>query len=312
MKLIDFHCDTASELVKDKKCGLLNNNLSVDIQKLKKGESLAQFFAMFVDMKKTDNSFLYCNNMLKNFKQQLEKSSELIGIAKNYEDILQNSKNEIISAILTIEEGGVLKGDLENIDYFYDNGIRLITLTWNYPNEIGFPNYKWKFSDKGLTSFGKAVVEKMNDKRMIIDVSHLSDKGFYDVAEISSLPFVASHSDARAVKNNPRNLTDEMLKVLSDKGGITGINFAAEFLGSNEKGQVSEMVEHIKHIKNVAGIDCIAVGSDFDGISSVPEIENTSQMYKLEDALKKSGFSSDEIEKIFYKNALRVIKDILK
>ncbi|MCW6076526.1 dipeptidase [Clostridium sporogenes] len=322
MNFIDMHCDTIYALVNKKPClnksiaineseTLYKNSLSVDIEKLKASNSLAQFFALFIDVTETNSPLKTALNMLDFFHNQLEKYSKYIAFAKNYEDINKNLSNNKISAFLTIEEGTALEGSLYNLRNFYRLGVRLITLTWNFPNEIGFPNCKKEFMNKGLTAFGLKVVEEMNKLKIIIDVSHLSDGGFYDVAKHSKSPFVASHSNARAITNHPRNLTDDMIKILSNKGGVMGINFEKTFLGQSEEGKISEMIAHIRHIRNVGGIDVLCIGSDFDGIETPSEIKSSNEIEKLISALKKDGFHENEIEKILYKNALRVIKETL-
>lgn len=312
MKLIDFHCDTIYKLSKDiNNSNLLKNNLSVDIEKMKKGDSLAQFFALYIDRTQTDNPLDTCMKMLDRFYLELNQNKDSIALATNLRDVNKNKNKEKISAFLTIEGGEALNGSLYNLRNFYRLGVRLITLTWNFPNEIGYPNCKPEFIYRGLTSFGQELIREMNNLSMIIDVSHLSDKGFYDVSRLSKKPFVASHSNSRAITNHSRNLTDQMIKVLSEKGGVMGINFEKSFLGENTPAKVSDMVLHIKHIKNIGGIDVIGLGSDFDGIDIPSEIANTSEMYKLAHQLNINGFSDDEIEKIFYKNILRVIKDVL-
>lgn len=312
MKLIDLHCDTMSKIIiSEKETGLKENDFQVDLKKLLKADSLAQFFALYIDIEEKDNYFEYCLEMLDRFYQELKKNNEKIAIARNYEEMMQNERNGKISAFLTIEEGGILKGKLYNLRNFYRLGVRLITLTWNYPNQIGYPNYKKEYMTKGLTPFGKDVVREMNRLGMIIDVSHLSDQGFFDVASISTKPFIASHSNARSVRNHPRNLTDEMIKILAEKGGVMGINFCANFLGNNAVSRIEDIVVHIKHIRKVGGIDVIAIGSDYDGINCQLEICNIGEMNKLLNALEKNGFSSEEIEKIFFKNAKRVIKEVL-
>lgn len=322
MKVIDLHCDTLYALKNKKTCSnesitingnedLYTNSLSVDIEKLKKANSLAQFFAIYVSLDETKTPLKTALDMLDLFHNQLEKYSNYIKLAKNYNDIDRNVSKDKISALLAIEEGGVLEGDLYSLRNFYRLGVRLITLTWNFPNEIGFPNCNKEFMNKGLTPFGLEVIEEMNKLKMIIDVSHLSDGGFYDVAKHSKYPFVASHSNARVVTNHPRNLSDHMIKTLSNKGGVMGINFERTFLGESEKGTVSEMVCHIKHIKNVGGIDVLGIGSDFDGIQIPSEIKFTHDINKLIYALQNEGFHESEIEKILYKNTLRVIKESL-
>lgn len=312
MNLIDLHCDTILSCMKDEeRFGIEENEFSVDLNKLKKADSLAQFFALYVNLKEFEDPFMRCMKMADKFFLELEKNKEQIKIAKNYKDMIENKEQGKLSAFLTIEEGGVLKGEIDNLRSFYQLGVRLITLTWNYPNEIGFPNCEMHYRQKGLTTFGKEVVKEMNSLGMIIDVSHLSDKGFYDVARLSSKPFVASHSNARSITSHCRNLSDEMIRILADKGGVMGINFEKLFLGTEPLSRVEEMVTHINHIKNIGGTDVIAIGTDFDGISDGLEIENIGQINKLILGLQRNHFSEVEIEKILYKNASRVIKDIL-
>lgn len=307
-----MHCDTILELMKDKEnLELFENDLSIDIKKMKKGNSIAQFFAMFVFLNSEKDPMEICLEMIDKFYVELEKNSIHISLATNYEDIMKNDKEGKMSAVLTIEEGGAIKGKLHNLRNFYRLGVRSITLTWNYPNEIGFPNTNYEHKDKGLTSFGEEVIHEMNKLGMLIDVSHLSDQGFYDVARLTSKPFIASHSNARAIKDNSRNLTDDMIKTLSEKGGVMGICFERDFLGESENARVEDMIRHIKHIKNVGGIDVIALGSDFDGCHPNGEISNIGEIDKLAYGLKNNKFSEDEIDRMFYKNALRVIKDVL-
>ena len=189
--------------------------------------------------------------------------------------------------------------------------MRLLTLSWNYPNEIGYPNCKKQYQIQGLTEFGQQVVHEMNELGMIIDVSHLSDQGFYDVANLSKKPFIASHSNARAILDHGRNLTDDMIRQLAEKGGIMGINFYGSFLNPSGESKVDDMVAHMKHIYNIGGIDVLAIGTDFDGIECSLEIANIGEIHKLMDALMKSGFTAAEIDKIFYKNSLRVMQECL-
>jgi Zn-dependent dipeptidase, microsomal dipeptidase homolog len=290
---------------------LAKNNLSVDIEKMKRGNSLAQFFALYINQKKTKNPLETCLKMVDKFYLELSRNNNSIALATNYKDLIKNKQKDKISAFLTIEGGEAINGSLYNLRNFYRLGVRLITLTWNFPNEIGFPNCKNEYVYRGLTSFGQEVIIEMNNLSMLIDVSHLSDKGFYDVARLSKKPFIASHSNSRTITNHPRNLTDEMIRILSQKGGVIGINFEKSFLGENIPAKVSDMINHIKHIKNIGGIDVISVGSDFDGVELPSEINNISEIDKLASELKKNNFSEEEIEKIFYKNALRVIKDTL-
>ncbi|MGL4991172.1 MAG: dipeptidase [Sarcina sp.] len=316
MLFIDLHCDTASHILENNK-KLYKNDICVDIEKLKIANAKAQFFAMFIEKDKVESSYEYCKKMIRKFKAELNENKEDISLCRNYLDLENANKNGKIGAFLTIEEGGAIAGSVEKLCEFKKEGISLITLTWNFENELGFPNYKFEFKNKGLKDKGIEIIEKMNELGIIIDVSHLSDMGFYDCIKYSKKPIIASHSNARAQSPHSRNLTDDMLKRLSNSGGVTGINFCSAFLINrndvldDEIATLDDMIRHIKYIKNVAGVDAIALGSDFDGISNQVEIENSSKMMRLASRLEQEGFNISEIEKIFYKNAQRIIKEVL-
>jgi len=314
MKVIDLHCDTVMKLMDQKNSSTLRkNNFSVDIEKLSKGDVIAQFFALFVEGPTVENVFEHCMDMADRIHLELKSNEDKIKLATNYDELMKNHNDGKISAFLTIEEGSVLKGKLSNLRNFHKLGVRLITLTWNFENEIGYPNADNRFLNYGLKDIGIELVEEMNKLGMVIDVSHLSDGGFYDVAKYSKYPFVASHSNAREVCNHKRNLTDDMIKILSNKGGITGINFCKAFLNTPPRGNIEDIINHIKHIYKVGGIDVIALGTDFDGINSDGlEIDNIGDIQILAHGLKKAKFTEDQIEKIFYKNSLRVIKETMK
>lgn len=311
MNVIDFHCDTAYALLQNKDKSLRDMDLKVNIQALKKAKSTGQFFALFIDTKENKDNFNTCVKMLNNLKSEFDKNKGDISLCKSYKDYRNNKENNIISAFITIEGGEAIGDNIDNINYFKSLGVSLITPTWNYENNLGYPNCQCSFRDKGLKEFGIAAIERMNNLGIIIDVSHLSDGGFLDVLTYSKKPFVASHSNSRCITNHSRNLTDSMIRSLSNKGGIMGINFCSSFLGDSKIAKIDDMIKHIKHIKNIGGIDCISLGTDFDGIENEVEIKNIGEIEKLYNALKINGFTYNEIEKIFYKNAERIIKDIL-
>ena len=320
MKYVDMHCDTITVLYKNHG-SLKENSLHIDLNKMKNGECFLQNFAVFTDIAKEDSA--YTDSCIDYYYAQLEENRDLIRPVYSYEDIEKNEKEGHINALLTLEEGSIIDNDLNKLKYFYDRGVRMITLTWNYPNGIGYPNFVYSedtyedilrhTNDKdGLTEFGIEYIKRMEELGIIIDVSHLSDKGFYDVLKYSSKPFVASHSNARSICSVARNLTDEMIIELSKRGGVMGLNYCSAFIEEDDHVYTSfeGMVRHIRHIAKVGGIDCIGLGSDFDGIGSTLEIKDASGMQKLYYELKKY-FTEDEIEKIFFRNVLRVYKDNL-
>lgn len=312
--IIDLHCDTILRLYEDKSRELRQNDYHIDINRLKASNTWGQFFAFFIDgeniPRHIKDGFAYFTELYVYFHSILLENEQDITLTTSLNQYKENQRNNKISAFLTIEGGEGIGHHIENLKTIYDKGIRLITLTWNHPNKIGYPNTTVSYMKQGLTSFGHEVVEEMNRLGMLIDVSHLSDQGFYDVAARSTKPFVASHSNARAIMSHRRNLTDEMIKILSEKGGVMGMNYYSHFISDNKISRIEDIVKHIKHIHNVAGIDVIALGSDFDGIDCQLEFEDVSGVPKILHALSKEGFSDDDIDKIAYKNAERILQDI--
>lgn len=330
MKVADMHCDTISAIYDARKdgkdCNLYKNHLHIDLEKMKKADYLVQNFGMFVNLQDLEDPLEHCLELIDLFYEELNKNKNMIAPALNYEDIKINEYEGKISALLTIEEGGVTKGKLSHLRNYYKLGVRMLTLTWNYKNAIGYPNVnrikktKKDFqipNAKGLTEFGIDFIQEMEKLGMIIDVSHLSDGGVYDVLKYTKTPFVASHSNARGVCNHVRNLTDDMIKKMADRGCVIGMNFYPPFLeeGKSEEkvyGTIDSIVSHVKHVISVGGYECIGLGSDFDGISGHKELMDASYMPKLAEALENAGLKQHEIEGIFYNNVIQLYREVLK
>lgn len=321
MPIIDFHCDTLMECVKG--VPLAKNSLHIDLEKLKKGGAMAQFFAIFIPTGEcaaecgvTLPPYEYFQQTYAAYCRELEQNSAEIAPALCYGDILKNREAGKLSAILTIEDGGaVLDGQLERLEEAWEKGVRLITLTWSYENCVGYPASAAlpELMDKGLKPFGMEVLHRMEELGMIVDVSHLSDGGFWDVVKLAGKPFVASHSCCRTFSKHPRALTDDMLRAIGDKGGLVGVNFCDAFLveGGVDPVQPEDVVRHLRHMANVAGMDTPAFGSDFDGITSHLAFENYAGMPRILAEMERQGFTPAEIDKICHGNALRVIRDTM-
>ena len=316
MKIADMHCDTISGLYQKRKAGsregLAENGGHVDLRKLEAGDSLVQNFALYVDLGKTENPWEDVLGMADLYYEELEANRGRIAPVSCYGDIEKNRKEGKISALLTVEEGGVCEGKVERLEHLYRLGVRMMTLTWNYPNEIGYP----ALDIRKMAEEGREFVAEMERLGMVIDVSHLSDAGFYDVLRMTNKPFVASHSNARAIDPWVRNMTDDMIRKLSERGGVIGINFCPDFLeevpeGEENPGSLEAIIRHVRHMIHVGGIDCIGLGSDFDGIEGHRELPDFSYMPRLADALKKSGLREGEIEKICSGNVLRIYRELL-
>lgn len=308
MYSIDLHCDTASRLLYEN-LKLKESICKVDIEKLKKAKAKAQVFAHFIELNIVENPYTEFINMYNNFISEIKENKDSIEIVRNLNELENVNNKGKIGAFLSIEEGEVLEGKVERVEELYNMGIRFITLTWNFKNCIGYPNAGYKYKDLGLTEKGKEIVLEMERVGIIPDCSHLSDGGFYDLIDICKKPFIATHSNARAITDHSRNLTDDMIVKLSEKGGVMGLNFCAPFLGKEKVPSINSMIQHIKHTRNVGGIDVLALGTDFDGIGNEVEIENIGEIGRLRDALLKEGFTNSEIDKIFYGNVKRVLKE---
>lgn len=326
--LIDMHCDTISALQESGGAETLwENHLCVDIKRMEQAGSLVQFFACFIDGKaykkspqeKITSQMWNCayEAALRLIERIRKEENEKLSLALSYEEILENQKQDRISAVATIEEGGILNGEGGRIAELYERGIRLITLTWNYENSLGYPN-SWdsEMMGRGLKRFGLETVEQMNALGMLVDVSHLSDGGFWDCIRYSTAPVVASHSNARSLCSHPRNLTDEMLRALAEKGGVAGLNFYPVFLKEDGYQVCTEdIARHAAYMIRTAGEDVVAIGTDFDGFDP----GNPEQMYpthigemdRVREAMKKQGITERQIDKIWSGNALRVLKEVL-
>lgn len=182
-------------------------------------------------------------------------------------------------------------------------------MTWNYPNELGEPNTGDPY--KKLTKIGIEFVERMQELGMIVDCSHLNDGGTEQLGNILDVPFIASHSNAREVTAHRRNLPDHLIRLIGEKGGVIGLNFAQSFLGTSSISRIEDIVKHGLYIINKGGEDVIALGTDFDGIKPNTEIKDISDMHRLYDAFRGAGLSEEQTEKLFWKNADRLLKEIL-
>ncbi|MFI3253377.1 MAG: dipeptidase [Eubacteriales bacterium] len=322
---IDLHCDTLTEGWKCMEHDIISlPSAQVDLNRLKKNGCRAQFFAIYMVplTLKTRMGALFpndeehINRLYRIFQTTLLKNPDSAAFAGKYDDLRRNTRAGKVSAFLSMEDGRAIDGRLSNLKRFYKLGVRLLTLTWNLPNCLGVPcSGDVDIMSKGLSKLGKDAVSMMNDLGMIVDVSHLSDGGFWDVEHISKKPFVASHSGCREIAPHPRNLSDQMLRAIGDKGGVVGISFNPFLLTgdpNNKRSTCESVFRQMHHVINVAGIDALSLGSDFDNSKgTIMEISGAQEMPLFFEKMLEEGFTADQIEKIATKNSLRVIKDTL-
>ena len=310
--MIDLHCDTISALLhKSPESSLLDNLFSITESRLCKAGIGAQCFALFVHMRQISVSPWEELNLLHDrFMSEMERSSLVqMRSGREYDGTLK--------AVLTTEEGGSLEGEISRLETLRNWGVMIFGLTWNYENELGWPNSADRnIMEKGLKEKGFEAVAECERLGITVDVSHLSDGGFWDVVRASAKPFMATHSNARAVTDVPRNLSDEMIRALSDKGGVMGLNLCPAFLYDMPPGlsssamaesRIADMVRHVEHIYRTGGEDVLALGTDFDGIEGRLEIPSPDFLHLLFDALSCRGMAPSVIDKMREKNALRVL-----
>ncbi len=301
----DAHCDTLSAIL-DNKQSLRSNNLHIDLTRLKQSGCALQFFACFISPEYYTGAYQRYLNIIEKFKQEDDGSFILV---ESYSDIAKAKASDKLAALLTIEGGEAIEGSLERLDNLYADGVRLITLTWNHDNDIAggiIDN-----TGKSLTEFGKSVVRRMNELGIIVDVSHINEESFWEVAKLSTAPFMASHSNARSICSARRNLTDEQIKAIVAARGFIGLNFYSAFLSDKETAYVSDIIRHVEHMLSL-GAECnIGLGADLDGVSALPEgITDVTGMETILNELRCT-FGAELTEKIAWKNLDRFLSEVI-
>ncbi len=317
--VIDAHSDTALRMLRGENICLEGQSGHIDVPRLIKGGVDAQFFAIFVHPRITgDEAVNRARRMIQLVKQAAESCPDKMALATTASEIEKLAAQGKIAALLGLEGGHVIQGNINTLKEFYALGVRYMTLTWSNSNDFadaGDGETKWN----GLNPLGKQVVQTMNRMGMIVDVSHVSDETFRDVMEITTAPVIASHSSCRALRDIPRNMSDEMLKAVARNGGVVCINFFPRFLAdTGEEGSARErevpvdvLIDHIDHAIRVAGVDHVGLGSDFDGITAVPKgMKDATGMPLITEALLKRGYKPDDVKKVLGGNVLRVIRQV--
>ncbi|MFA7673580.1 MAG: membrane dipeptidase [Clostridia bacterium] len=320
MYVVDGHCDTLFAMYSNK------NELQLSYEKIcSLGISYLQFFAICCppSILNEKNGF---NRSLKVFQgmndiYNCSVAYEKFHPVKTRNDVIdfinhagskKNAASPVLYSLLSVEGIYLSKGELAYIDELYDKGVRCMSLTWNPSNELG---QGVKGDEKlGLSVLGRNTVRKCNELGILLDVSHANDHTFWDLAGIASKPFTATHSNARALCSNKRNLSDEMIKTIAEKNGVIGINYFNDFLIEKANGinaTVSDILKHVEYICALVGTDHIGLGSDLDGMDNTP-IKDICDVTILIDALYRANYKEDDIRKICGGNFLRVLLEVMK
>ena len=309
MDFFDLHCDTLTTAMQNSS-DLTEKHLHMHFPIDRKIKKHCQCFAVYCpDMIRGDDAFNYYTMTKHYFERELKTLPQYFEQVHSFADIDRIVSTGKTAAMLTVEGGAVLSGKIENLSTLCNDGVKMMTLTWNGANELGCGR---ACPEKGLTPFGFDVIREMERMGMVIDISHLSDAGVYDVFKTVSAPIAASHSNVRSVCGNMRNLTDEQFTEMVRRKGIVGINFYRYFLNDNgENASVHDIARHIEHMLDLGGEDIIAMGSDFDGCDLVCGIGGAESMPELYSILKSDGIAEDILEKIFWKNAYNFFQKMI-
>jgi membrane dipeptidase len=309
MKIIDTHCDTISCLLDSGK-NLYKNNIHIDIDRMRHYDGYAQFFAAFIDPVYYKSARQRCLDIIKKLYNELDLNSDNILLCKNAYDYDEAMKEEKIGAFLSIE-GGECIPDINTLELYYELGVRCIALTWNNTNHIasGVMENNPEF---GLTDFGREVVSKMNELGILIDVSHLHEKAFWDVVRVTKKPVIASHSNAKSICSHKRNLTDEQFREIVNMGGYVGLNFCPAFLADGGNAGILDILRHAEHFLSIGGEKYIGFGADFDGVEKLPEgICGCESYYAIEKSFLNYGIGQTVISAIEHHNFERILHEYL-
>lgn len=300
MKLFDLHCDTLYRAFFENG-GLFNNDFHISFDRIDSIEPYIQCMAIWVpDEFRNKNAIQLFENCRKKLNDELKDTN--IKIIYSQDDIIEIESKKGKGVVLTVEGGAVLGGKLENVDYLAKCGVKIMTLTWNGNCELG--DGIGVEGAKGLTDFGKSVVAKMEQNSIVVDVSHSSVPMFYDVAELSTRPFCATHSNSKQICPHRRNLTDEQFSIIRDKGGIVGLNLSRGFLREDEdKACMLDVLRHAEHFLSLGGEKTLAIGTDFDGTDIPIDMTGIESMNKLYELFLKHNYNEKLLEDIFFNNA---------
>ncbi|HBQ28391.1 MAG TPA: peptidase [Desulfotomaculum sp.] len=308
--VIDAHCDTLTAIEKQKRCLSVSTGIGqVDLPRLKRGGVNVQFFAVFVSPGSEKRVLERVMEVIAHFYREMAENAASIVPVFNYRTLARGLAQGKIAALLAVEGGEVLAGRLGVLNSLYLMGVRSLTLTWNHRNELG--DGIAVEQPGGLTKFGMAVVKEMNRLGMLVDVAHLAAPGFWDVLKTSRQPVIASHANSYTLCPHPRNLKNEQIKALAAGGGVMGLTFYPPFIHLDCP-SLEKLLDHVDYIANLAGVDCIGLGSDFDGISEViPELSDVSRLPAFTRGLLARGYSKEAVKKILGDNLLRVLKTVI-
>lgn len=306
--LFDLHCDTVTTC-SEQGCEMYSNSRHISLEKGMLYRKWCQVFAIWIpDELRGIAAQKYFERNVAFFLDQMEKYSDAVRFCKTARELRDAATLQKCGALLAIEGGAALGGEITKLEEYYQKGVRILTLTWNGKNELACGCMD---GEEGLTEFGRQVLIKMGKLGMIADVSHLNEKGFYELAELQAGPFIASHSNFSDVWHHKRNLSREQFDILRQTGGLVGLNLYWNFLGDNEDRGMDNVYRHLSYGLVNGGEKILALGCDFDGADLPKDLNGIEYLEPLFEYLLSRGIQEDTLMDVFYGNAFRFFQRVL-
>ena len=308
---LDTHCDTPMFFPENVDFGSRDPKLLVDLHKMTEGHQDATIMVAYLPqtMPLADHPKQYTDQIFDKIEAIVAKHSPYIGIARTPDDLWMHKHQGKKSIMLGIENGHALEGSLDNLRHFAQRGIVYMTLCHNGDNDI-CDSARGEHTHNGVSAFGREVIKEMNRLGIMVDLSHAGEKSFYDALELSKTPIVCSHSSCRALCDHPRNLTDDQMHALAQKGGVMQVTLYHGFLVKDGEATLDDAMRHLDHAIEVMGIDHVGLGTDFDGDGGVRGLASSAELLNYTRELLKRGFSETDIQKLWGGNFLRVMKEV--
>ncbi|MBO4723779.1 MAG: gamma-glutamyl-gamma-aminobutyrate hydrolase family protein [Bacteroidaceae bacterium] len=308
--ILDSHCDSPMFFDEGAHFNQNNPELLVDLHKMTAGRQDASFMVAYIKQEERDEESLKAavskaDRLLTLIDERIGECKGYAAIATTPDELWQNKFRGIKSIVKGIENGYAIGLDLNNVDRFRSRGVAYMTLCHNGDNDI-CDSHKGNNEHNGLSEFGRRVVERMNQVGMMVDLSHASEKSFWDALECSSKPIICSHSSSRALCDHTRNLTDDQMRALASSGGVAQVCLYSGFLKKEEDATVEDAVRHIMHMIDIMGINHVGIGSDFDGGGGLPGLEDASWFVSLTERLMAQGLSDEDLSLVWGRNFLNV------
>lgn len=308
---LDTHCDTPMFFPQGIHFEQRDPKILVDLHKMTEGRQDATIMVAYLPQP-TENPSAFADSIFDQIEVIVGQNSDYVRIANTPRDLWMNKHQGLKSIMLGIENGIAIDGKLENLQHFVDRGIVYMTLCHNGDNDICDSASKTQHTHHGVSAFGEQVIKEMNRLGVLVDMSHAGEESFYQALEISSKPIVCSHSSARALCDHLRNLTDDQMRALAQKGGVAQTTIYHGFLKKDGEATINDVIAHLEHAIDVMGIDHVGLGTDFDGDGGVRGLADSSELISFTRRLLARRFSEHDIQKIWGGNFLRVMEEVQK